>query len=225
MAHKVHPKSYRMRGVEDWNIRGFYGKKIAQNFEEDFLLKEFLKKKFIEASVANIEIERSANKMNIIIHTARPGLLIGRGGEGIERLKAMIQKRMNFKKNNSEKKEIKAKVKIEIKIEIKEVRNPWLSAALIGQSVAQQIEKRMPFRQVLKRTMGKITSNKEVKGARIEVAGRLNGLEISRKEWLGEGRLPRQTLRADIDYAEAQAYCTYGVIGVKVWIYKGEKFE
>ncbi|MBU4274934.1 30S ribosomal protein S3 [Patescibacteria group bacterium] len=217
MSHKVHPKSYRIKGINDWHIRGFYGKKIAKNFEEDFLVREFLKKKLAEASVANIEIERSANKINIIIYTARPGLIIGRGGEGIEKIKGIVQKRMNLGKEDSAKKEIK--------IEIREVKNPWLSAVLVSQLIAQQIEKRVPFRWVLKRTMGRVIANKEAKGAKIEVAGRLNGIEISRKEWLRQGRLPLQTIRADIDYAEAQAYCTYGVIGIKVWIYKGEKFE
>lgn len=217
MTHKVHPKSYRIKGMEDWSIRGFYGKKPAKLFEEDFLIREFLQKQLTEASVANIEIEHSANKMNIIIHTARPGLIIGRGGEGIEKLKTSLFKRALDRKIINPKKEIK--------IEIREIKNPLLSAVLVGQQMAQQIEKRMPFRQVLKRTIEKVMSNKEVKGVRVEVGGRLNGVEIARKEWLRQGRLPRNTIRADIDYAETRAYCTYGVIGIKVWIYKGDKFE
>ena len=113
----------------------------------------------------------------------------------------------------------------QIKIDIKELKNPWIYANLVGQMAAQQIEKRIPFRQVLKRTMERVMQNKEVKGIRMEVSGRLNGNEIARKEWLRQGRMPRQTIRADIDYAKNEAHCTYGVIGVKVWIYKGEKFN
>ncbi|MFA5878395.1 MAG: 30S ribosomal protein S3 [Candidatus Staskawiczbacteria bacterium] len=215
MAHKVHPKSFRIKGSEDWIIRGFYGKKIAKKFEDDFKIREFLIKKLAEASVADVEIEHSMNKMNVIIFTARPGIVIGRGGEDVEKLKGTIRKMMGAQKND----------KREIKIEIREIKNPWMSAALVGQQMAQQIEKRIPFRQVLKRTIERVMENKEAKGVRVEVSGRLNGVEIARREWLRLGRLPRQTIRADIDYADARAYCTYGVVGIKVWIYKGEKFE
>jgi len=140
-------------------------------------------------------------------------MIIGRGGEGVERLaKAIHQKILKGKK-------------VELKVEIKEVKNPWLSAALVAQWMAQEIEKRVPYRRVLKTALAKIMSQKEAKGARVQVSGRLDGVEIARTEWLKEGKLPRQTLRADIDYAEDRAYCTYGVVGIKVWIYKGEKFE
>ena len=217
MAHKVHPKSFRIKGTEDWNIRGFYGRKMPQYLEEDFLIKDFLRKKLIEASVANIQIEHSANKLNVIIETARPGLIIGRGGNGIEALKKEIE--------NKIRRQIKNKSKREIKIEIREIKNPWISAALVAQMAAQQIEKRIPFRQVLKKTIERVMTNREVKGIRIEAAGRLNGIEIARREWLGQGQLPRNTIRADIDYAQDEAKCTYGKIGIKVWIYKGDKFE
>ena len=217
MAHKVHPKSFRIKGTEDWNIRGFYGKKMPQFLEEDFLIKDFLRKKLSEASVANIEIEHSANKLNIIIETARPGLIIGRGGDGINALKTEIEKKIARK--------IKNKTKREYKLEIKEVKNPWISSALVAQMAAQQIEKRIPFRQVLKKSIERVMTNREAKGIRMEVAGRLNGIEIARREWLGQGRLPRNTIRADIDYAQDEAHCTYGKIGIKVWIYKGDKFE
>ncbi|HCC60182.1 MAG: 30S ribosomal protein S3 [Candidatus Staskawiczbacteria bacterium RIFOXYC1_FULL_37_43] len=222
MSHKVHPKAYRIKGIEDWNIRGFYGKKMPRYLAEDFLIKDFLRKKLKEASVANIEIEHSANKLNIIIYTARPGLIIGRGGEGIELLKLEIEKKVR-KKNT--KKQAKAEGEREIKIEIKEVKNPWISASLVAQMAAQQIEKRIPFRQVLKKSIDRVITNREVKGIRMEVAGRLNGIEIARREWLAQGRLPRSTLRADIDYAQDEAFCTYGKIGIKVWIYKGDKFD
>ena len=221
MTHKVHPKAFRIRGMEDFNIRGFYGGKMPQYLQEDFLIKDFLRKTLVDASVQNSIIEHSANKLNIIIEGARPGLIIGRVGEGVETLKKGVEARLQ-KKNK------KALVKVaprQIKIDIKELKNPWIYANLVGQMAAQQIEKRIPFRQVLKRTMERVMQNKEVKGIRMEVSGRLNGNEIARKEWLRQGRMPRQTIRADIDYAKNEAHCTYGVIGVKVWIYKGEKFN
>lgn len=223
MTHKVHPKSFRIRGMEDFNIRGFYGKKMPEYLEEDFLIKDFLRAKLAEASVANIEIEHSNNKLNIIIETARPGLIIGRGGEGVEVLKGIIEKKIQ--NNKSAIKNPSAKVKRVIKIDIKEIKNPWISAALVAQMAAQQIERRIPFRQVLKRSMERVMQNKEAKGIKMEVAGRLNGNEIARSEWLKQGRMPLGTIRADIDYAHTEAHCTYGSIGVKVWIYKGEKFD
>ena len=220
MTHKVHQKSFRIRGTEDWNVRGFYGKKMTQFLQEDFLIKDFLIKKLVEASIANIEIEHSVNKLNIIIETARPGIIIGRGGSGVEILKQMIEKKI---KKNRKSTSSKASVG-EVKIEIKEIKNPWISAPLVAQWAALQVERRVPFRQVLKRSIERVMSNKEAKGVRIELSGRLNGVEIARKEWLREGKLPRNTIRADIDYNQTEAHCTYGAIGVKVWIYKGEKF-
>lgn len=213
MAHKVHPKIFRIKELENWNSRGFY-RKPATELAEDFKIREFLKKKLGKIGVEKIEIERLPGKINIIISSARPGLIIGRGGGGVEELKNQLK---NIISPLPEKKEIR--------IEIREVKNPWLSATLSAQYIAQQIEKRVPHRRVLKQALDKIYSQKEVEGCRVEVAGRLNGAEIARREWLKKGRLPRQTLRADIDYAQARAYCTYGVVGIKVWIYKGEKFE
>ena len=220
MAHKVHPKSFRIKGTEDWNIRGFYGRKMPQYLEEDFLIKDFLRKKLIEASVANIQIEHSANKVNVIIETARPGLIIGRGGEGVDNLKKEIENKIRRKIKNKTTEKSR-----ELKLEIREVKNPWITSALVAQMAAQQIEKRMPFRQVLKKSIERVMTNREPKGIRMEVSGRLNGIEIARREWLGQGRMPRNTIRADIDYAHDEAQCTYGKIGIKVWIYKGEKFE
>lgn len=215
MTHRVHPKIFRIKSLDNWNSRWFHIKKTPQYLEEDFKIGEFFKKKLGKIGVEKIEIERFPGKINIIIFSARPGLIIGRGGEGIEDLKRKLEKFLSkIQKEKSEK-----------KIEVREVKNPWLSASLSAQWVAQQIEKRVTCRKVLKQAMDKIFSQKEAQGARVEVAGRLNGAEIARKEWLKKGRLPRQTIRADIDYAQAQAFCTYGVIGVKVWIYKGEKFD
>jgi len=213
MGHRVHPKAYRIKEIGDWNSRGFY-RKPAELLQEDFRIREFLNKKLGRIGVEKIEIERFPNKLNVIISSARPGLIIGRGGEGIEQLRKEVQQKV-----------LKKKAKKELRIEIREIRDPWTSASLSAQWVAQQIEKRVAYRRVLKRALSKITSHKEIQGARIEVSGRLNGAEIARREWLGAGKLPRQTIRADIDYAKAEAHCSYGVIGIKVWIYKGEKFE
>jgi small subunit ribosomal protein S3 len=241
MAHKVHPKSYRIRETKDWDSRGYYDKDTARYLEEDFRIREFLRKRLGKIGIEKIEIERSPNKINIIISSARPGLIIGRGGEGVEQLKRELEQKV-FRKvfaRKTNKEEEKAKERKEkspsfakaleskekeIRIEIREVRNPWTSANLSAQWVAQQIEKRVRYRRVLKQALSKMSPHKEIKGARIEVSGRLDGREIARREWVSTGRLPRQTLRADIDYAKAEAYCTYGVIGIKVWMYKGEKF-
>lgn len=214
MGHRVHPKAYRIRVMADWDTRGFY-REPAKLLEEDFKIREFLKKKLNRVGVEKIEIERFSNKLNIIISSARPGLIIGRGGEGIELLRKELEQKILEKK---------AEKKQELRIEVREIRDPWTSAGLSAQWVAQQIEKRVAYRRVLKRALSKIISHKEIQGARIQISGRLNGAEIARREWLGSGKLPRQTIRADIDYAKAEAYCNYGVIGVKVWIYKGEKF-
>ncbi len=216
MSHKVHPKAFRLKELSSWDSRWLDEKKFPQYLEEDFKIREFLKKKLAKLGVEKIEIERFPGKLNIIISSARPGLIIGRGGSGVEELKKELERKV-IKRNKESKKEIK--------IEIKEVRDVWSSAALSVQSIAQQIEKRFPFRRVLKQTLDKIMSSRQVKGARIEISGRLNGSEIARREWLQKGRLPRQTLRSDIDFAQDQAYCTYGTTGIKVWIYKGEKFD
>ena len=215
MSQKVHPKAFRIRRIDDWETRGFY-KNHAEALEEDFKIREFLNKKLKSIGIEKVEIERFPTKTNIIISSARPGLIIGRGGEGVEMLKKEIENKIIKAKKEKKK---------TLRIEIREIKDPWLSASLSGQQIAQQIEKRMAYRRVLKQSLQKIMSHKEVKGARIQVAGRLNGVEIARREWVGEGQLPRQTIRADIDYAQVEANCTYGVIGIKVWIYKGEKFE
>lgn len=209
---KVHPKAFRIKETTDWESRGFYKKDFGKLLEEDFEIREFLKKKIGKLGVEKIEIERSPGKINLIISSARPGLIIGRGGGGVELLKKELEEKI-----------LKGK-KQEIKLEIREIRNPWASAALAAQWISQQIEKRVRYRRVLKQALDKIMAAKGVKGTRVQVAGRLDGIEIHRTEWLKRGRLPRQTLRADIDYAQDRAYCTYGVVGVKVWIYKGEKF-
>jgi len=242
MAHKVHPKLYRIKEMADWRSRGFY-KNQPVWLEEDFRIREFLNKKLGSIGIEKVDIERFPGKINVIIFSARPGLIIGRGGEGAELLKkeldSKVFKKLTFsqtlrmsiekplevgeKRKASQKDSDEAKK--EIKIEIREVKDPWTSAALAGQWVAQQIEKRIPFRKTIKQALSKIITAKGVQGARIEVSGRLDGKEIARREWLGSGQMPRQTIRAEIDYAKVEAHCTYGIIGIKVWIYKGERFD
>lgn len=216
MSHKVHPKSYRIAELADWSSRWLSVKRPAGYLQEDFKIREFLEKKLKECSVESIEIERFSDKISVIISTARPGLVIGRGGSGAEELKKELEKRI-FKKTPL------GKSKRELKIEIREIKDPFVCANLVGQWIAQQIEKRMPFRKTLKQSIEKVMAHKEIKGIRVEVSGRLDGSEIARREWLKSGRLPRQTIRAAIDYAQARANCTYGVIGIKVWLYKGDK--
>jgi len=214
MAHKTHPKVLRLKKLEDWDSRWLSKKKLPQYLKEDFKIREFIKKKLGSVGIEKIEIERFPGKINVIISTARPGLIIGRGGAGVELLKKELERLISPKKE-----------KREIKIEIKEIKDPWTSATLVAQWIAGQLEKRVPYRRVLKRALSKIMSHKEFEGARVQVSGRLDGVEIARTEWLQQGKLPRQTLRSDIDYGFSEAYCTYGAIGVKVWIYKGEKFD
>jgi len=211
MSHKVHPKIYRAKGTDDWQSKGFYHKNYPLYLEEDYHIRQMVEKKLDKMAVEQVEIRRFPEKITIVISSARPGLIIGRGGEGAEKIKKDIKKMLNSTK--------------EINVEIKEVRNPWVSAALSAQWIQQQLERRVPYKRVLKQILDKIIANKEVKGARIEVAGRLDGVEIARREWVKKGQLPRQTIRADIDYAQKMARCSFGAIGIKVWIYKGEKFE
>jgi len=222
MAHKVHPKIFRIKELENWNSRWLEKKKFPQFLEEDFKIREFLNKRLGKIGIEKIEIERFTGRTNVIVYSARPGLIIGRGGGGAEELKKELEKLLSVIRGPQEKTK---ETKREVKIDIREVKNPWLSANLSAQWMAQQIEKRVGYRRVLKQVVEKISAQKGAEGCRAEVAGRLDGNEIARREWLKKGRMPRQTLRADIDYAQAQARCTYGTVGIKVWIYKGEKFD
>jgi len=220
MGHKTNPKSLRIKGIADWNSQGFYGHRFPHLLEEDFDIREFLTEKIKEAGIDSIKIERSANQINIVVYSARPGLIIGRGGTAAEELKKELNIRLlKIRRRTGNTK------KTELRLEIQEVKNPWISANLVSQAIARQLERRLPFRRVLKQSLEKVMENKEIKGARVEVAGRLDGVDISRTEWLKKGLLPRQTLRADMDYGQFEARCTYGTLGIKVWLYKGEKFD
>jgi small subunit ribosomal protein S3 len=215
MSHKVHPKIFRIRGIGDWKSQWFSKKKYKENLEQDYQIREFIKEELKPAVIDDVVIKRSANSIQIVIRAARPGIIIGRGGTGIQDLKKDLIKKI-----------FKGRIKgLDIKIDVEEIRRSEIQASVVAQGVAEQLERRLPFRRVLKQTLDKLMQNPEVKGAKIAVAGRLGGAEMARHEWLKKGQLPLQTIRANIDYAQVNAYTIYGVIGVKVWTYKGEQFE
>jgi small subunit ribosomal protein S3 len=221
MGQKIHPKSFRLGYTKDWSAHWFVSKKnLPIILEEDVKIRKFLNNKLKTAYVSEIIIERLENNINIIIKTARPGVIIGRGGKGIEDLKKELEKIII--KHRQEK---KYSLNHNLSINIEEVKNPTADAAIIAQSIAFAIEKRTPYRKVMKKAIEDAKHIKDVKGIKIKLSGRLNGAEIARTEWLDWGAMPLQTLRADIDYSEATAHCTYGTIGIKVWVYKGEIFS
>lgn len=209
MGQKVHPIGIRLGIVKDWTSKWYAdSRNYADYLYTDLKVREYLKKKLVQASVSRIQIERLARTAHITIRTARPGMVIGKKGEDIESLR----------------KEVSAMMGIPVHINIEEIRKPELDAQLVAESVAQQIERRIMFRRAMKRAVTN-TMRIGAQGMKINVAGRLNGAEIARREWYREGRVPLHTLRADIDYGFAEANTTSGVIGVKVWIFKGEVFE
>ena len=206
MGQKVHPYGFRLGFNKTWKSRWFADKDYASLLHEDLVLKRDLKKRFQHAGVSKVEIERAANKLKIDIHTSRPGIIIGRKGQEVDKLKQEIQKRTNR----------------EVFINIQEIQKPELDAQLIGESVAMQLEKRVAFRRAMRKAV-ESALRFGARGIKVRVSGRLNGAEIARSEWYLHGQLPLQTLRADIDYGFAEASTTYGQIGVKVWLYKGER--
>lgn len=219
MTHRVHPYVFRLGINTTWKSRWFNAKKFKEYLKEDTLLREWLAPKLRAAHVDSIEIERSGTTMNVIIRTARPGVLIGRGGEGAEKLKAEMARKLRAITKTS------TPEKRDLKLTIEEVKSPETQSAIVGQMVADELEKRIPFRRVLKQSVERVSQSKGVQGVKIAIAGRLDGAEMARYEWLKKGRIPLQTLRANIDFAQKEAYTTYGVIGIKVWIYKGDIFE
>lgn len=221
MTHRVHPYIFRIGHTKTWKSRWFNLKKFKEYLREDIVLREWLDKTLRQTHLDAIEFERSPNTLHIIIKTARPGLLIGRGGEGAGSLKKEIEKQIV----KIWKRVGKTPDKKEVKLTIEEVRSPEMHSAIVGQMIADSIEKRTPYRRVIKQMIEKVAAMREVKGVKIMVKGRLDGNDIARVEWLRRGRIPLQTLRADIDYAGKTAYTTYGTVGIKVWIYKGEVFE
>ncbi|MSR76419.1 MAG: 30S ribosomal protein S3 [Candidatus Ryanbacteria bacterium] len=209
MGHSVHPYAHRIGILRDWRSRWFNTKQYTKFLKEDVTLREWLMKKLRTQMISGVEIERSRNTMQVIVRTPRPGLLIGRGGEGIERLKKDIHKKFAIK---------------DFRITIEEVRNPFGDAASVARLVAQDLEKRLPFRRTLKINIQKVMTSGAAKGIRIQVSGRLDGSEMGRVEWLRDGSIPLQTMRADVEFARERAILPYGTVGIKVWLYKGEVF-
>lgn len=216
MSKTVHPYSFRVGIIRGWKSRWFNLRKYRFFLKTDILIREWLEKKLRGMYVESIEIERSPNRMNVIIKTSRPGLIIGRKGEGSEKLKNEIRKKIA---------KMGMEIPREINLNVEEVRFPETRAKIVAQMVAENLEKRFPFRRVMKQAIEKVIANKDVKGVKISLAGRLGGAEMSRKEWLKKGRIPLQTLRADVDFATERAHLPYGHIGIKVWIYRGEILE
>ncbi len=212
MGQKVHPTGIRLGITSDWTSKWFADSQTYPDFVyADHRVRKFIRKKLKDASVSRIHIERPAKKANITIHTARPGIVIGKKGEDIERLRRQVADLLGMSIND-------------VRLNIAEIRKPELDAQLVAEGIAQQLERRVMFRRAMKRAVTN-TMRLGAGGIKVKVSGRLNGAEIARSEWYREGRVPLHTLRADIDYGFAEAATTYGIIGVKVWIFKGEVFE
>lgn len=218
MTHVAHPYIQRIGVNRDWKSRWFAGdkKKYKEYLRTDAAIRKLLEKKLKGMSIDTVEIERDEKAIRILIKTSRPGLVIGRSGEGATNLKKEIDLLLR---------RLSLTEKPEIKIDIEEVRSPESSAPIVGQMIVEGLEKRFPFRRVMKQTVEKVMANRDVQGVRIILSGRLGGTDMARKEELKKGRIPLQTLRADIDFARVRAILPYGTIGIKVWIYRGEVFE
>ncbi len=217
MTHTVHPYAHRLGIIRDWKSRWFAAdkKNFRENLKVDAAIRAFLTKRLRGTYTAGIEIERSANELRVILSTARPGLVIGRSGENATKLRKEIADVVRA---------VAPAHGRTLKLDIVEIRQPELSAAVVAYMVAEGLEKRLPFRRVLKSTLEKVDAVREVEGVRIAISGRLGGAEMSRREQAKKGRIPLQTFRADIDFAHEQAYLPYGVIGIKVWIYRGNVY-
>ena len=205
MGQKVHPTGFRLGVIRSWDSKWYHEKNYATWLHEDIRLREAVRERLKSAGISRVEVERAANKVNVNVHTARPGIVIGKKGAGIEQLKADLQK---FTKN-------------EIFLNIHEVRKAEIDAQLVAENIAVQLERRVAFRRAMKKSM-QTAVRFGAKGIRVACSGRLGGAEMSRREWYREGRVPLHTIRADVDYGFSEAKTTYGIIGVKVWIFKGE---
>ncbi|WKZ26386.1 MAG: 30S ribosomal protein S3 [Candidatus Paceibacterota bacterium] len=218
MPHNVHPYAHRIGILRGWKSQWFGLKqKYTDSLRSDLLIRDFLKKRLKGFYIANVIIERNQKILKVVIETSRPGLIIGRSGEGAAKLKEELVKKIRKAGFSSEAQELK--------IDIKEVKSPESNAAIVSQMIAEGLEKRMPFRRVIKQTLDKVMANRDVIGAKIQLSGRLGGATMSRKESKKAGRIPLQTFRADVDFARQEAVLPYGNLGIKVWIYRGDIFE
>lgn len=220
MAQKIKPNTLRLGITADWQNRWFFKRNLKYFLEEDEALRTIAMKRTLQAGIAGIEIERVGTDIKMYIRASRPGLVIGRGGKGIDDLKAELLRAVKKLRERNGK-----PMNFALSINIEELKRTEVSAAVVAQQIAFEIEKRIPYRTCLKRNLEFLKQNKDVKGAKIKVSGRLNGAEISRVDWLHFGRMPLQTLRANLDYGEATAFNSYGTVGVKCWIYKGDVFK
>lgn len=212
MGQKVHPKSFRLGITSEWNSKWFSAKEFPKLLRQDVRIRKFLKGKMKNAGVAAIDIERSLQNLTVTIHTSKPGVVIGRGGQGIDALRKGVNRLLM------------GQGKYNVKLNIQEVQRPEQSSQIMVEHIAEQLEKRIPFRRIMKQSIEQIMQGGAL-GVKITLAGRLNGAEIARSETLGDGALPLQTLRANIEFGRGEAQTTYGKIGIKVWMYKGERFE
>jgi len=212
VGQKVNPVGFRISINKPWKSRWFSNKDYKQRLKEDLEIREGIKKQLKGAGIKEVEIERSPNAVRILIYTSKPGIIIGRSGAGVNLIREKIQDKLRRGGN----------AKVNVALDVKEVRFFEESAVLVAQNLAEQLEKRVSFRRALKSTLDQIMKRPEIKGVKLMVSGRLNGAEMSRREWIARGGIPLHTLRADIDFGKAIAYTTYGTIGVKAWIYKGE---
>ncbi len=216
MGQKINPNSFRLGIIRNWPVRWFLKGGYGKYLEEDEAIRKTIDKKIGEAGVAAIEIERTEGSLRVFIKAARPGFVIGRGGKGIEELNVAIA--------NALRKVRKNKAPVNLNLNVEELKRTEVSSQYIAQQIAWDLEKRMKFRRTIKKYLEQVQQNRDVKGVKIHVSGRLDGNEIARREWLAKGSIPLQTLRADIDYGTATARTTAGAIGIRVWIYKGEIF-
>lgn len=217
MTHNVHPYAHRLGVIRDWKSRWFGDKKNYKKFlRSDVLLREYLEERLRGQYVSSIEIERDRKFLRVFIETSRPGVIIGRSGEGVETLKKDVLKFMSRKDLEGGD---------ELKIDVREIKSPESNAGIVAKMAQEGLERRLPFRRVLKQTADKVMANRDVKGVRISLAGRLGGTDMARTEEIKKGQIPLQTIRADIDYAKERAKIPQGDIGIAVWIYRGEIFE
>lgn len=217
MTHTVHPFSHRLGILRDWRSRWFALKDAYRvRLRADVIVRDFLAKRLRGLFVGGVDIERSPKVFRIIVKTARPGMLIGRSGEGVSKLREELA--VLFRRH-------KISLPGELKLDVEEIRSPESSAAVVAEMVAEGIERRLPFRRVMKQTLDKVMANRDVVGVKLYLGGRLGGAEMARSEEMKRGRVPLQTFRADVDFARDRAHMTYGDIGIKVWIYKGEIFS
>lgn len=211
MGHKINPTSFRLKITDTWKSRWFSRKDFQKQLEEDVKVRGYLEKHLKKAGLVRIDIERTGTgEITVIIRTTKPGLIIGKGGAGIEELKKKIKQKLGVKKD--------------LKVNIEEVRDLGLQAQVVADSISEQIEKRVAFRKLMKQSLEQIMQA-GAKGAKVSIGGRLNGADIARTEHLSSGKIPLHTLRADIDFARSTAFTTYGTVGIKVWIYRGDVFE